>query len=150
MRFEKWQALGNDYVIVERAALAWELTPDRVRRLCDPHFGIGSDGILLLSEAAEERYVAELRIFNPDGSEAELSGNGAREAVLYLRDAGWTDRDTFSIITRAGEVTPTITGPGEVSMELGRASVTSPDYPGGPPTAPARSARAGASGPSGM
>jgi diaminopimelate epimerase len=100
--------------------------------LCEPHFGIGSDGILLLSEAADDRYVAELRIFNPDGSEAELSGNGAREAVLYLRDAEWTDRETFSIITRAGEVTPTISGSGEVSMALGRASVTSPDYPGGP------------------
>ncbi len=131
MRFEKWQALGNDYLIVERDALAWELTPERVRRLCEPHFGVGSDGILLLSEAADERHVAELRIFNPDGSEAELSGNGAREAVLYLRAAGWTDADTFSIITRAGEVIPTVTGPNRVSMELGRASVTSPDYPGG-------------------
>ena len=132
MRFEKWQALGNDYVIVERDALPWELTPERVRRLCEPHFGIGSDGILLLSAATDERHVAELRIFNPDGSEAELSGNGAREAVLYLRAAGWTEEDEFTIITRAGEVTPTITGPNEVSMALGRASVTSADYPSGP------------------
>ena len=132
MRFEKWQALGNDYVIVERDALPWELTPERVRRLCEPHFGIGSDGILLLSAASDERHVAELRIFNPDGSEAELSGNGAREAVLYLRAAGWTEEDEFTIITRAGEVTPTITGPNEVSMALGRASVTSADYPAGP------------------
>ena len=132
MRFEKWQALGNDYVIVERDALPWELTPERVRRLCEPHFGIGSDGILLLSAASDERHVAELRIFNPDGSEAELSGNGAREAVLYLRAAGWTEEDEFTIITGAGEVTPTITGPNEVSMALGRASVTSADYPAGP------------------
>jgi diaminopimelate epimerase len=133
MRFEKWQALGNDYVLVERDRLPWELTPERVRRLCDPHFGIGSDGVLLLSRAEDERYVAELRIFNPDGSEAELSGNGAREAVLYLRGAGWTDLETFTITTKAGEVTPTITGPNEVAMEIGRASVRSPDYPSGPP-----------------
>ena len=93
MRFEKWQALGNDYVIVERDQLPWEPTPKRVRRICDRHFGVGSDGILLLSAADDERFVAELRIFNPDGSEAELSGNGAREAVLYLRRAGWTDAD---------------------------------------------------------
>ena len=132
MRFEKWQALGNDYLIVERKELPWELTAERVRRLCEPHFGVGADGVLLLSPAAEERHVAELRIFNPDGSEAELSGNGAREAVLYLRAAGWTEAETFSIITRAGEVTPTITGPNRVSMALGRASTTSPDYPGGP------------------
>jgi diaminopimelate epimerase len=132
MRFEKWTALGNDYIVVEAGELPWELTSQRIRRICDPHFGVGSDGILLLSEADDERHVAELRIFNPDGSEAELSGNGAREAVLYLRQAGWTDADTFSIITKAGEVEPTITGPDTVSMKLGRASVTSSDYPGGP------------------
>jgi diaminopimelate epimerase len=133
MRFEKWQALGNDYVIVEEGELPWELTDARIRRICEPHFGVGSDGILLLSRSDDERYVARLRIFNPDGSEAELSGNGAREAVLYLREHGWTDADTFTIITAAGEVTPTITGSGEVSMALGRASTTSDDYPGGPP-----------------
>jgi diaminopimelate epimerase len=133
MRFEKWQALGNDYVIVEEDDLPWELTDSRVRRICEPHFGVGSDGILLLSRPDDDRYVARLRVFNPDGSEAELSGNGAREAVLYLREHGWTDADTFTIVTAAGEVTPRITGPGEVSMALGRASTTSEDYPGGPP-----------------
>ena len=132
MRFEKWQALGNDYVICEAEALPWELTPARIRRICEPHFGVGSDGILLLTKPADDRHVAELRIFNPDGSEAELSGNGAREAVLYLRAAGWTDADTFTVLTKAGEVTPTITGPGEVSMAIGRAAVTSADYPSGP------------------
>jgi diaminopimelate epimerase len=131
MRFEKWTALGNDYAIVERDELPWELSEERIRRLCDPHFGIGSDGILLLSPAADEGHVAELRIFNPDGSEAELSGNGAREAVLYLRGRGWTDADEFTIITKAGEVTPRITGPDTVAMAIGRASVTSPDYPAG-------------------
>ena len=123
MRFEKWQALGNDYIVVEANALPWELSAERIRRICEPHFGVGSDGILLLAPTADDAHVAELRIFNPDGSEAELSGNGAREAVLYLREAGWTDADTFTILTKAGEVTPTITGPGEVSMAIGRASV---------------------------
>ena len=94
MRFEKWQALGNDYIVIEARDLPWELTPERIRRICEPHFGVGSDGILLLSDPPSDEYVAELRIFNPDGSEAELSGNGAREAVLYLRAAGWTDADT--------------------------------------------------------
>ena len=131
MRFEKWTALGNDYIVIEAKELPWELTPERIKRICDPHFGIGSDGILLLSEVDDERYVAELRIFNPDGSEAELSGNGAREAVLYLRNAGWTSDDTFSVITKAGAVTPTITGTDTVSMAIGRASVRSRDYPGG-------------------
>jgi diaminopimelate epimerase len=131
MRFEKWQALGNHYVIVEEDALPWELTPERIRRLCEPHTGIGSDGILLISEVGDQRYVAGLRIFNPDGSEAELSGNGAREAVLYLRRSGWTDDDEFAILTKAGEIRPSVRGPQSATIAMGRASVASPDYPSG-------------------
>jgi diaminopimelate epimerase len=133
MRFEKWQALGNDYVIIEAGVLPWELTADRVRRLCDPHFGIGSDGVLLLSRSEDPAYVAQLRIFNPDGSEAELSGNGAREAILYLRRHGWTDADTFSILTAAGPITPTITSERTCSVAMGRASTASKDFPDGGP-----------------
>lgn len=132
MRFEKWQALGNDYAIVEAAALPWELTAARVRRLCEPHFGVGADGVLLLEPVEDPTYVAALRIFNPDGSEAELSGNGARQAVLYLRRTGWTDADEFTILTKAGPVSPRITGPDTVAMAIGRARTASPDYPGGP------------------
>ncbi|MFL5905994.1 MAG: diaminopimelate epimerase [Solirubrobacterales bacterium] len=132
MRFEKWQALGNDYLIVEAAALPWEPTPARVRRLCDPHFGVGSDGILLLAPVEDPAYVAELRIFNPDGSEAELSGNGAREAAMYLRRSGWTDADRFTILTKAGPITPVIRSERECTIEMGKATTTSPDYPSGP------------------
>jgi diaminopimelate epimerase len=131
MRFEKWHALGNDYLVVEGEGLPLELTAARIARLCDPHVGLGSDGVLLLTESADPRHVAELRIFNPDGSEAELSGNGAREAVLYLRRHGWTDRDEFTITTKAGVVRPRLLGGGRVEMELGRASLASPDYPSG-------------------
>jgi len=77
MTFEKWQALGNDYLIVEQGELPFELTAERVRRLCAAHTGVGSDGVLVLCEPTQRGYVARLRIFNPDGSEAELSGNGA-------------------------------------------------------------------------
>ena len=132
MRFEKWQALGNDYVIVEEGNLPFELTPERVRLICRPHTGIGSDGVLLLSKPGERGYVARLRIFNPDGSEAELSGNGAREAVLYLRRSGWTDRDTFLIQTAAGEIRPRITGPTTCTLDMGRAKLRSGNYPSGP------------------
>jgi diaminopimelate epimerase len=132
MRFEKWQALGNDYLIVERSELPFELTRARVRRLCEGHFGVFADGVLLLSPAHDPAHVADLRIFNPDGSEAELSGNGAREAILYLRARGWTDRDTFTINTAAGEITPTITGADTCTVEMGRASLSSKDFPSGP------------------
>jgi diaminopimelate epimerase len=131
VRFEKWQALGNDYVIVEARELPFELSPARVRRLCDRHDGLGADGVLLLSQPDEPGFVARLRIFNPDGSAAELSGNGARQAVMYLRRSGWTDSDTFSVQTTAGEIRPTITGPRTCTMDMGRAAVRSPDYPNG-------------------
>jgi diaminopimelate epimerase len=131
VRFEKWQALGNDYIIVEERELPFELTPGRVRLLCAPHTGVGSDGVLLLSDAREPGFVASLRIFNPDGSEAELSGNGAREAILYLRRNGWTSEDEFSIQTAAGEIRPRITGEDTCTVDMGRASLRSGDFPSG-------------------
>ena len=133
MRFEKWQALGNDYIIVERDGLPFELTAARVRRMCDLHLGIGADGVLELAPPDAPGFVARLRIFNPDGSEAELSGNGAREAVLYLRRAGWTDQRQFSIQTAAGEIRPTIHDERTCTLDMGRARLQSPDYPGGAP-----------------
>ena len=133
MRFEKWQALGNDYLIVERDELAFELTPERVRRLCEGHFGVFADGVLLLAPCEDPEAVAELRIFNSDGSGAELSGNGAREAILYLRRRGWTDLDEFAIHTAAGTIRPVITGPSSCRVDIGQASLTSKDYPAGAP-----------------
>lgn len=132
MKFEKWNALGNDYAIVEAANLPFELTPARVRALCAPHSGLGADGVLLLDQPSEAGFVASLRIFNPDGSEAELSGNGVREAVMYLRRSGWTDRDSFGIETAAGEIRPRITGPTTCTVDMGRAKLTAKDFPSAP------------------
>jgi diaminopimelate epimerase len=129
--FEKWQALGNDYLIFEERALTFALTATRIQRICDVHTGVGSDGILLLSEPDAPGFVARLRIFNPDGSESGLSGNGAREAVMYLRRHGWTDADRFSIQTGAGEIRPHITGPDTCTLDMGRARTSSQDFPAG-------------------
>ena len=131
MNFEKWQALGNDYVILDQRTLPFELTAERVRRLCAAHTGIASDGILLLSAPDEPGFVANMRIFNPDGSEAELSGNGAREAILFLRRRRWTEQNTFSIKTLAGEIRATITSRTTCKVDMGRAKMSSSDYPGG-------------------
>jgi diaminopimelate epimerase len=131
--FEKWHALGNDYVIVEAADLPFELTSARVRAICASHTGVSADGILLLSEPEHSGYVARLRIFNPDGSEAELSGNGAREAVMYLRRHHWTDADSFAIETAAGDIRPRITSETECTVDMGRAQTSGPGYPSGPP-----------------
>jgi diaminopimelate epimerase len=131
VEFEKWQALGNDYVIVEASRLPFALTSPRIRAICAPHTGVAADGILVLSEPDDSGYVARLRIFNPDGSEAELSGNGAREAVLYLRRHGWTDADSFAIQTAAGDIRPRIISETECAVDMGRAYLQSPGYPAG-------------------
>ena len=116
MNFEKWQALGNDYLIVEEPVDA-----RAVRALCDRHTGVGADGVLLLEPPDEPGFVARLRIFNPDGSEAELSGNGARQAIMYLHRRGWTDATQFSIQTVAGEIRPTILDERTCRVDMGRA-----------------------------
>lgn len=133
MHFEKWHALGNDYLIVEASQLAFELTPARVQALCAAHTGVFADGVLLVSAPDAPGFLARLRIFNPDGSEAELSGNGAREVVLYLRRRGWTDADRFALQTPAGPVHAAVTSPTTCSVELGRARAVSADFPSGGP-----------------
>jgi diaminopimelate epimerase len=131
VRFEKWQALGNDYVIVEERELPFELTPARVRAICAPHTGIGSDGVLLIRESGEQGFVAEILIYNPDGSEAELSGNGVRQAVMYLRHNGWTEEDSFSVRTAAGEIRPRIDGE-LCTLDIGRVRLRAEsDFPDG-------------------
>jgi diaminopimelate epimerase len=117
MEFEKWQALGNDYLVIESAGLE----PDTVTALCHRHTGVGADGVLALQPPSGPGFVARLRIFNPDGSEAELSGNGAREAVMYLRRRGWTEQDEFSIETASGEIRARITGEWTCTLDVGRA-----------------------------
>jgi len=131
VEFEKWHALGNDYVIVEAAHLPFELTSPRIQAICASHTGVSADGILLLSESEHDGYVARLRIYNPDGSEAELSGNGARQAVLYLRRQGWTDADSFAIQTAAGEIRSRILSETECALDIGRAQLQSSGFPSG-------------------
>ncbi|MBI4898782.1 MAG: diaminopimelate epimerase [Actinobacteria bacterium] len=133
MRFEKWQALGNDYMIVEPDDLPFELTAKRIEKICRYHFGAGADGILLIERSDDAEIVANVRIFNPDGSEAELSGNGIREAIMYLRRTGRADGDEFAVSTAAGVIRPKIVSGTECEVDMGAASVTSKDFPDGPP-----------------
>lgn len=125
VRFEKWHALGNDYLIVDSRDLPWELTAARVRAICAPHTGVGADGILLLTGKDRPR----MQVFNPDGSEAEVSGNGAREAILYLHRHGYSG----PIETAAGELRPTVTSERTCTVDMGQARLTSDDYPSGAP-----------------
>jgi diaminopimelate epimerase len=119
MRLSKWHGLGNDYLLMEQSEPALELTPERVARLCDYHFGVGSNGIVeIVSTSADE---AEARIWNPDGSLAELSGNGVRIAARWL-----ARRNTRADVRiRVGErgVVAHMLGGLEVEMEMGEVEV---------------------------
>lgn len=101
MRLSKWHALGNDYLLVEPGELSAPLTPSAVRRLCDYHYGVGSDGLLEIT--ALEGAAADVRIWNPDGSTAELSGNGARIVAAWLARRSGSDRVTVRLAGRSAE-----------------------------------------------
>src|SRR5207244_5531327 len=119
MKLSKWQALGNDYLLVERAELAEPLTPDVVRRLCDYHYGVGSDGLLEVVSVDGAR--AELRIWNPDGSTAELSGNGARIAAAWLARRSGAEDVTLAVGSRT--LAARVRVGGNVELDVGPVEV---------------------------
>jgi len=100
--YVKSHGLGNDYLVIDPSKVPFALTPAAVRLICDRHRGVGSDGILALAAAGSGDF--GLRIFNPDGTEAEKSGNGVRIFAKFLREHGYTDRDSFVLDTPGGRV----------------------------------------------
>lgn len=124
MRFTKYHALGNDYIVVNPADLDHMIVPHEVRLLCDRHYGIGSDGILYGPLKSRSSDFA-IRIFNPDASEAEKSGNGLRIFSRYLWDCGLVGNAEFSIETKGGDVRARIEDSGRVvSIEMGTVQFT--------------------------
>lgn len=127
----KSHALGNDYLVVDPSALTFALTPDAVRRICHRHLGVGSDGILALAPSSTADF--GLRIFNPDGSEAEKSGNGLRIFAKFLYDHGYTRQPVFSIETPAGIARVQlhlVEGRiDQMTLDVGRATFQSRDIP---------------------
>ena len=123
MRFSKWHGLGNDYLLAKQAELELPLTPERVQRICDYHFGVGSDGIVevVAANGAE----AEIVIWNPDGSTAELSGNGTRIAARWLAQRSGAEEVTIRVGRR--EVRGRMRGGFEVEMDMGAVEVGRPE-----------------------
>lgn len=127
MQFVKYQALGNDYLVYAGSA-AFDLSTQQISRVCDRHYGIGSDGILLCVERADGAF--GLRILNPDGSEAEKSGNGLRIFSRYLWDCGRVGSDPFDIVTAGGTVISQVSDEGRtVEVSMGRAEFSCPAVP---------------------
>jgi diaminopimelate epimerase len=129
--FTKGHGLGNDYIVMDEQDLRAPLSPKAIERICDRNWGVGSDGILLL--VPTQRADFGLRIFNPDGSEAEKSGNGLRIFAKYLWDHGRTKQATFTVDTKGGVVEcqcrVTAGRMGFVTVEMGRATFRAPDIP---------------------
>ena len=118
MRFSKWQGLGNTYIVLHEEEIPFDLTPERVRLLCDRNLGIGSDGILVIGRrSGEDRF--PLRIFNPDGSEAEMCGNGVRMVARKLHMEGLLSGEKVVLETAAGEIVPKLGDGYEVTVDMG-------------------------------
>ena len=129
--FAKGHGLGNDYIVMSRQDLPFDLSEASIVRICDRNWGIGSDGILM--QVPTTRADFGLRIFNPDGSEAEKSGNGLRIFSKWLRDHGLAKQDRFTVDTKGGVVECQCRvrrGRVEfVIVEMGRATFRAPEIP---------------------
>jgi diaminopimelate epimerase len=122
MRFSKWHALGNTYLLVEQSELEVALSPELARSLCDPRHGVGSDGVLEVIDVRGPE--ADVVVWNPDGSQAELSGNGARIAALWLaRRSGVA----FPRVRIGGRTIPARVEQDEVEVDLGSVDVGRPE-----------------------
>lgn len=129
MKVHKYHGLGNDYIVIDPAESILPEREDIIRLICDRNFGVGSDGILYGPlKGRSEPFV--LRIFNPDGSEAEKSGNGLRIFSRYLWDAGMVSSEPFRISTKGGMVSSRVLGGGTlVRVEMGTVSFDAGDIP---------------------
>lgn len=129
MKFSKYHAIGNDYIVINPSDVKDRLTKAEIRSICHRNYGIGSDGILFGPIKTEECDFA-LRIFNPDGSEAEKSGNGLRIFSRYLWDNRFVNDRRFTVKTSGGKVTCQVQDGGKnVTVEMGKVSFDSQVIP---------------------
>ncbi|MHC4636282.1 MAG: diaminopimelate epimerase [Planctomycetota bacterium] len=129
MKFYKYHALGNDYIVIDPKVADIELTAGVIRLICDRNYGVGSDGILY--GATTEGGALKVRIFNPDGSEAEKSGNGLRIFSRYLFEKGYVTKKEFDIETMGGIVKVEIKddNAGLIKIDMGRITFISDEIP---------------------
>ena len=130
--FVKSHGLGNEYIVLDKENIDFNLSVQAIKRLCNIHFGIGSDGIVMKVPSSKADF--GFRVYNPDGSEAEKSGNGLRILCKYLYDYGFTKSMHFSIETLTDIVHANIVeerkGKAEmISVDMGKAIFSSRDIP---------------------
>lgn len=130
--FVKTHGLGNEYIVLDEENINFKLTEKAIKRICNVNFGIGSDGILLKVKSTKADF--GLEIFNPDGSEAEKSGNGLRIFCKYIYDYGFANSEEFSVETKGGLVKAKIIETSNkkaklISVDMGRANFNSKEIP---------------------
>ena len=133
LKFEKWNGLGNDFVIVNGAEEIIEDYAKVAAEVCDRHFGIGADGLVILLPCDQEDVDFEMRIFNSDGSEAEMCGNATRCIAKYIAANQLSDKKEFHILTKAGIIIPALVdmadGSVEVRVNMGKPRLTPSEIP---------------------
>ncbi len=120
------QGLGNDFILVDDPDNSLNFHPEQIRFLCDRHFGVGADG--LITVCSSSRADMKMRIFNPDGSEPEMCGNGIRCFAIYARQQGLVQEDEMKIETLAGIMRPRIVGD-QVIVDMGEPELSGPLIP---------------------
>ncbi|ABA22697.1 diaminopimelate epimerase [Trichormus variabilis ATCC 29413] len=121
IEFTKYHGLGNDFILIDnRASKTPAITPEKAVEMCDRHFGIGADGVIF-ALPGENGTDYTMRIFNSDGSEPEMCGNGIRCLAAFLADLEGLSRnkDTYRIHTLAGVITPQLTPDGQIKVDMG-------------------------------
>ncbi|MCR4300628.1 MAG: diaminopimelate epimerase [Sulfuricaulis sp.] len=119
MPFTKMHGAGNDFVVFDGVTRPVALTPEKIRRMADRHYGIGCDQVLLLERATASGADFRYRIFNADGGEVEQCGNGARCLVRFVHDKRLTTKDEIAVETLTGMIYPRLEADGNVSVNMG-------------------------------
>jgi diaminopimelate epimerase len=131
--FVKTHGLGNEYIVLDEESISFKLTEKAIQRICNVNFGIGSDGVLLKVKSDKADF--GLKIFNPDGSEAEKSGNGLRIFCKYVYDYGFTSNKDFTVETKGGIVRANIVEETlnkkakRISVDMGKANFKAKKIP---------------------
>lgn len=127
LRFTKMQGAGNDFVMINAWNAPFELTRDEIRRLCDRRFGVGCDQLLVVERPQTDKADFKYRIFNQDGGEVEMCGNGARCFAVFVRDEGLTDKRRILCETMRGIIAPEVCDDGRVTVDMGAPSFAPAD-----------------------
>lgn len=119
LRFTKMQGAGNDFVMLNAYDKPLTLTPEQIRFICDRRFGVGCDQMLVVEKSTTLAADFKYRIFNQDGGEVEMCGNGARCFAVFVREQGLTDKRTITCETVKGVIAPTVEDDGRVTVDMG-------------------------------